>query len=216
MLLISAGRAVSAMGANACSKQDGSSDTPLLDALRNLTPVIASAMNVESLERGAFVDRFVLPPGSYGPMKFRLSNGFLSGNVTATGLYLSGEVAAPILVDRTHGIVTIDFSSHDAVVELRYQSGFTIPDDAGPDDDVHAIPEYRVAQGVPEFLQSLVCTFLVQYMRNNRVTPSVTREYGFLPTLNTATKEHIHRLVYSTYHRSRAGVLWPASHEEDV
>lgn len=206
MILVSPQSAALALGTQ-CKTPTGTGDEQLLEQLRLLTPRVAAALNVMSLSRGNFVDYFSFP-SSYAASKvpFRLSNAFLVGNVTVAGVQDAGAVT----VDREMGTVTVDGFYPDVEnareVSIAYTSGFAVAAD-GP--SVHANAQYRPGIGVPDWLEGIVSDFLMNWRRNQLAAPQVTKEYGFLPTLNLAVDKDLRARIYSRYMRQRDGMQWP-------
>ena len=205
MLLISPARAALALGTQ-CKTPTGVGDEALLEMLRLLTPRVEEALNVKSLARGVFTDYFAPPRDEYQyEQPFRLSNGFLLGSVAP----VMAGVTEPgtFITDVEYGYIEVDGYTYDTKTEIAftYTSGFDIPP-AGP--DVHADPEFRIAIGVPVWIEGVIVAMLTNYRRNNIAQPQVGKEYGFLPTLNEAITRDLRSRIYGRYMRQRDAMLW--------
>ena len=115
MLLIDPAVAALAIGAQ-CSGARAASDAPqLVEILNLITPRVEDALNVDSLARGAFVDRFYLPampdetitPDMYAPL--RLSNAFIDTTTASVVVSRVDETAVDqstiSRVDAKYGVV---------------------------------------------------------------------------------------------------------------
>lgn len=203
MLLISPVTASLALGTQ-CKTPTGVGDEALLEMLRLLTPRVEAALNVGSLSRGQYTDYFAPPRDEYEfRLPFRLGNGFLASAVTVAGVQEPGALT----VNAEYGYVEVDGYSYDSKTEiaLTYTSGFAIPAD---DPQVHPDERYRVAIGVPEWIEGVIVDLLANWRRNNLLQPQVTKEYGFLPTLNESVNRDLHTRIYGRYMRQRDGMLW--------
>lgn len=203
MLLINPASASLALGTQ-CKTPTGVGDEALLDMLRLLTPRMEAALNVYSLARGQYTDYFKPPRDEHEyRLPFRLSNGFLIGTPTVVGVFEPGAIT----VNTEYGYVELDGYSYDSrtPIAITYTSGFAVPA-ASP--QVHPDEKYRVAEGTPEWMEGVIADFLANWRRNNLMQPQVTKEYGFLPTLNEAVNRDLHTRIYGRYMRQRDGMLW--------
>ena len=214
MLLISPQTLASALGIPIRSP-DGTGEDGLLEALRILTSRIEGMLSVGTLSRGTFEDTFYVPSlYEKKEVTLRLHNAFLTEDVPVISS-VDGVARELTIkrVDRTDGLVTLSgIYGTPAELEVQYVSGFTVPEDEGPEDMVHIRPEFRVAQDAPAWMEDVVTQAYVWWRRNTLANPGVTKEYGFLPSLNEATIRSMKAAVYNQYMRPRAGVLMPVSH----
>jgi len=218
MLLISPSRAALAIGSQ-CSNPDGTGDESLLEMLRLMTPKVEDALNVHSLTRGVFTDTFPAAYSKYDLSKrLRLANGFVvPGSVTIAGVFDDSGVpiTTPFSIDAENGIVGLPsayYTDDTEQVSVTYTSGFVVPEDTGPTDDVNVYPEYRVLVGIPDWMSGATVTMLMNWRRNNLNTPAASKEYGFLPTLNAALIRDLYGRLYGRYLRPRDHVFFPLSH----
>ena len=218
MLLISPTRAANAIGSK-CSLPDGTGDEQLLEMLRLITPHAENALGVLSLTRGSYTDTFDLPTTADGlKRQFRLTNSFIvPGSVVIAGVYTDDgtPVTAPELVDEDLGIVKVApyyYGDDTERLTITYQSGFAVPADAGPGDDVHSDINYRVLVGVPDNIAAAVSDMLINWRRNNISNPSAPKEYGFLPNINAAVTRDLKGYLYGRYLRPRDYLHFPVKH----
>lgn len=217
MLLIPAQRAAYALGTQ-CSSPSGAGDEAFLEQLRLLTPRMEAALEVRTLESTSAVDTFRSPQcAAERLLPFRLTNGFVDpDSVRVSGAYDSNgnTITVPHHVDEELGIVRLTdaisyYTEGGGSIRISYDCGFNIPAKGPNDTDVHADVAYRVAIGVPDWLSGLVVDALINWRRNNQATPQVTKEYGFLPTLNDAVLRDIKARLYGRFQRPRAMHHWP-------
>lgn len=215
MLLISPTRAANAIGSK-CSVPDGTGDEQLLEMLRLITSHAENALGVRSLTRGSFTDTFDMPRTEDGLRRqFRLTNGFIvPGSVVVSGAYKDDAtpITAPEFVDEEHGIVKVApyyYGDDTERLTITYQSGFAVPADTGPGDDVNADVNYRVLTGIPDNIAGAVVDMLINWRRNNLATPSAPKEYGFLPNINLAVIRDLKGYLYGRYLRPRDYLHFP-------
>lgn len=216
MLLIHPVRLSLAIG-TPCLTGDGSGVEGMLEQLRLLTPRVAAALDHSELDHGTFRDTFMAAESTN--LTVRLGNGHLTaGAVTLSGFYdtQGSEIVSPIRVDREYGFVYLGDARASDWATVTYQSGFAVPDDTGPTDDVHPDPLYRVGAGVPDWLQGIISDVFVSHQRNNKVQPAAPKEYGFLPTINEGLLRSLKSRIYGRYMRQRSIATWPIIHERVV
>jgi hypothetical protein len=217
MLLIPFPRALAALGIE-CKSPSGKGEDSTLEALSLLTTRVENLLNVGSLLFGSYTDTFRVPAKEEQRFPFRLTNAFLQANsaVTVSGLYKSDgiTVAAAELVSLDKGLVWVEpyYATSGGLVSITYQSGFSIPADDEDKEDVHPNPQFRVGSNVPLWLQEAVVQQLIRWRRNTLNSPSVTKEYGFLPSLNESNLRTIKGSIYDRYMRDRSNVIWPVAH----
>lgn len=221
MLLISPTRAALAMGTQ-CRSATGVDEPATLEALRLITAMVEGVLEVETLSAVTQTDTFLFAIDRKLPQTLRLTNGFLDSEepVVIDGLSAYGlPLINPDAVNLPEGIITpvanqsASIAGAKGVFTVTYTSGFPIPayiegEDGTP--NVHPDPEYRVAENVPDWIALIVVELLVMWRRTNNIPPQVTKEYGFLPTLNTASLNFLRSSIYRRYMRPRTG-LWPHS-----
>lgn len=223
MLLLSPTRAALALGTQ-CATPSGVGEEALLEALRLLTSRVEGALNVRTLSAVDCEDLFRAPmAAAERTLPFRLTNGFVdSDSVVVRNAYDSSGTAItkPYRVNAEEGTVMLTSggafygnSNSDPII-IEYSSGFQLPAAGASNPDVHADPNYRVAKDVPDWLSSIAYDFLVLWQRNKLQVPKVTKEYGFLPTLNEALIRDLHGLIYNRYQRPRAMHHWSTSYAE--
>lgn len=194
-----------------------------MEMLRVLTPRVEDALNVKSLLRQTCTDTFALPSSTAAKARgFRLTNAFLSGPVTLSGFksYDGGDITSPVEIDEEYGVVRCGTYTYepDTRLSITYTSGFAIPsdDEATASNDIHPDALYRVGIGIPDWIVGIVDEMLIQWRRNNLLTPSVTKEYGFLPTLNAHVATTLKGRIYNRYMRPRDNLHWPVKYTAHV
>lgn len=214
MILASPFAIARALGASA-SSLDGTGDEGLLNALLLLKSRVEAALCVRSLDLGDYEDTFDGLGSAPGKADFSLllANAFLTdAPVTVTSTDESGITPTVLGVDKYLGVVKVLRVDGLTSVKVSYTSGFGTAVDTGPDDAVHVDPQFRVAVGAPAFLAEATAQAYVFWRRNTLANPAVTKEYGFLPTLNDATIRSLKGSIYSNYMRPRFGMRFHASH----
>lgn len=205
MLLIDPAKALLAMDVKCAPTQTAGQDT-LKEQIRLLTPKVAALLDCEGLEYGTYRDSFLAPRGLYEPAyPFRLSRGFVSGDVT-----MNVTDAVDRLIDREHGTVRhTTYNWADAYLTAEYAAGFQ----TDPDSDTN--PDYRVAIGVPDWIEGAVVDALVVARRIIQQQPSLPEKWrGSMIVLHQAVQDDLKHRIYGRYLRPRARHLWAIQSEK--
>lgn len=170
-------------------------------------------MNVETLVRGTFTDKFYLTSnGQRSPCdrplaRLRLTNGQIVENsvvvVDSNGDTVSTDAIEDI--DYKYGIVVLNTFSRGAY-RVNYDSGFEpepIPDD--PPENYN--PEYRVLQNVPDWIKGIAVDLFIQWTRSQRLALNLPKNVSYRPLVEVLSKD-LYTRIYSRYMRPRVGVFW--------
>jgi hypothetical protein len=215
MILASPYSLAKALGASP-SSLDGTGDEGLLEALLLLKPRTEGALGVKTLDHGNYEDTFdSLDTKGTADYQLLLGNAFLTGDpVVVTETDGSTLVPTVLKVDRYLGVVTVARYGAPTSMKVAYTSGFAVPNDVDVNDAVHIDPRFRVGIGLPEFIAEATAQAYIFWRRNTLIAPGVTKEYGFLPTLNEATIRNLKGSIYSHYMRPRFGMKFHSSHRK--
>lgn len=214
MLLISTTEAAAAIGAKCGGAQVSENEPELAQVLLYITPRVEAAMNVNSLTRSYYRDRFVLPqmpaykPANKLPVetKLRLSNGYVVPN--SLTLYApDGSTVSDkyIDIDFNYGIVNVS-DWLPGIYFAEYVSGFEAPDiPASPPEGYDS--DLRVLTDVPDWIKALVVHLVVVWYRVARLNPRVPKDVSFTAIMNSLRHELMSR-IYSAYQRPRGGCVF--------
>ena len=216
-LIISPSDAALLIGAKCGGAAPDTDDPQLLALLAGMTERLAAAMNVNTLVRGTFMDRFYLDrmPEQYpsrGPRKVsvRLSNAYLVGESFTLYDEDGEEVTDTDVVpnaartDAKYGV--IDFTTWDrGYYTLEYDAGFELPDPT-PVGKPLAAP-LPVLIDTPEWMRHVVTMFLVSWYRAIVLQPKTPKDMNHT-ALMTSLQRELQSRIYEAYQRPRAGLVW--------
>lgn len=210
MLLMSLTEAARAIGAKCGGAQVSEDDQELAQVLAYITPRVEAALNVSSLTRGYYRDRFVLPAmptikssnGLPAEAKLRLSNGFLQPeSLTLYGPDGEAINEKYLDIDFNYGVVNVSNWEY-GVQFAEYISGFEVPEPpASPPDGYD--PNMRVLVGVPDAIKGIVAHLVVLWYRIGRMNPKAPKDVSYTSIMNNLGHE-LRTRIYGYYQRPRA------------
>lgn len=222
MRIITTAKAATAIGAKSGGEVPTEDNAQLVAVITDLLPKIEEALNVQSLVRGPWIDTFRLPlfAAQEGyTIDLRLANGFLVSSEDVT-LEDPDGVQTVLTEDQRLdelGIIKLD-SCARGIHKVYYTSGFAPVEYVAPDP---APPEYSadndlsytnpLLQDVPEWLQTIAVTYVVDFYRRIVLAPKFPGKgdaaAGGRLVISEIRRELASR-IYGRYMRPRANVEW--------
>lgn len=174
----------------------GVPNTQVFDTLqRNIRTRVESALNIEQIARGSWIDTFYISPQQANrPVALRLTNAFLEAPEATVITLLDGSATDCTMdVDSRYGIVYTTLPAGD--YKVAYVAGFEA--EAGS----------KVFKRLPDWLVSVATAVMAGWLRATAVTG--VPAHVSLGDLTPALQREIQTRIYERYDRPRASVVWP-------
>ena len=190
-----------------------SEDTAVVVALMAVSDRVASAIEVVELERGQYVDTFIVETcqRSYRELiRLRLENGFLVSVDSLKDPYGNELDSSSYVVNKEEGVITLYAWNGRGRYTVTYTSGFE--EDAPLEVSGTPIAGSELLLDVPVWMKAATAMYHTQWVRTVPVSPALRDNVSLAEFVNMITPG-LRATLFQKYMRPHGGVIFAETHD---